>query len=97
MCTRRYRRMFSRVGSASASRVARLPSEGRLAIRYRSPPVPMCEPPITNLVTRSGYVMAATMDDCPPWEVPTKCARSMPSASMRATAVRAWTACTPSR
>ena len=35
-------------------RVARLPSEGRLAIRYRSPPVPMCDPPMTNLLIRSG-------------------------------------------
>src|SRR6266567_5632177 len=41
--------------------------------------------------------MAATIADCPPCELPTQCARAMPRASSKATAVRAWTACTPSR
>ena len=34
--------------------VARLPSEGRLAIRYRSPPVTMWQAPVTSLSMRSG-------------------------------------------
>ena len=42
-------------------------------------------------------VMAATIADCPPCELPTQSARAMPRASSNATAVRACRACTPSR
>jgi hypothetical protein len=42
-------------------------------------------------------VMTATIADCPPCELPHQCARATPTASSKATAVRTWTACTPSQ